>query len=180
PFANHATSNACCAFDIILKRCIQSGDAANLKYGLNARPDAEDRRSVVTFVDNHDMGASPYSPANGWGQQCWPCAPSFKSKAYAYILTMPGTPCVYWPDMFDWGHEKEISALIALRKKAGIISSSGWNDLTGEHTGFAGIVLDEEGKDALAVSIGSDYEGPGKGWTTGYENPGEYTVWIKK
>ena len=169
-----------CAFDIILKRCIQSGDAANLKYGLNARPDPEDRRSVVTFVDNHDMGASPYSPANGWGQQCWPCAPSFKSKAYAYILTMPGTPCVYWPDMFDWGHDKEIPALIALRKKAGIVSSSGWKDLTGEYRGFAGIVLNDKGKDALAISIGSDYEGPGKGWEIGVENPGEYTVWKKK
>jgi len=168
-----------CAFDIILKRCIQSADPANLKYGLNARIDPTDRSSVVTFVDNHDMGASPYSPANGWGQQCWPCAPHFKSQAYAFILTMPGTPCVYWPDIFDWGHEEEITQLIAIRKKAGITASSGWIDLTNSYSGLAGIVLNEKGKEALALSIGSNYEGPGKGWKVGIEKDGEYTVWIK-
>lgn len=174
-----ARESSGCAFDIILKRQIQTAWPTYLKYGLNTRRDPEERASVVTFVDNHDMGASPFSPANGWGQQCWPCPPHYKSKAYAFIITMPGTPCVYWPDFFDWGHEPDISELMALRKTAGIVSTSGWIDLTERYSGFAGIVLDEFGNEALAVSIGSDYTGPGAGWRTGYEKKGEYSVWIK-
>jgi glucan 1,4-alpha-maltotetraohydrolase len=167
------------AFDIILKRQINTADPANLKYGLNTRPDAAERARVVTFVDNHDMGPSPFSPANGWGQQCWPCPVDFKSKAYAFILTMPGTPCVYWPDCFDWGFGGEIASLIAARKKAGIVAGSTWQDLTGSHTGFAGIVRNGAGEDALALSIGSNYSGPGDGWEKAAEKAGEWTVWIK-
>jgi len=168
------------AFDIMLKRQINTADPANLKYGLNARPDREARSQVVTFVDNHDMGASPYSPANGWGQQCWPCPQQFKSKAYAFILCMPGTPCVYWPDCFDWGHGKQIAALITARKRAGIRADSDWQDLTDRFSGFAGIIKNASGQDALAVSIGSNYTGPGYGWSIAAQQDGEWTVWIKE
>jgi glucan 1,4-alpha-maltotetraohydrolase len=167
------------AFDILLKRQINTADPANLKLGLNTRPEPEQRSEVVTFVDNHDMGESPYSPANGWGQQCWPCPQHFKSKAYAFILSMPGTPCVYWPDCFDWGHGEEIASLITARKKAGITASSEWCDLTGEFSGFAGIVKNGQGKDALALSIGSNYLGPGQGWSIAAQKLGEWTVWVK-
>ena len=169
-----------CAFDIILKRCIQSADARYLKFGLIAKSTAEERSSLVTFVDNHDMGASPFSPANGWGQQCWPCPPNFKSRAYAFILSMPGTPCVYWPDCFDWGHETEIKELIRLRKKAGITSSSEWIDLTDKFYGFAGLILNDKKEEALALSINSNFSAPPDNWETGYEKKGEYTVWINK
>lgn len=168
-----------CAFDIILKREIQTADPSRLRYGLNTRSNAAERSSVVTFVDNHDMGASPFSNANGWGQQCWPCAPFYKSKAYAFIMTAPGTPCVYWPDFFDWGLGEEIAALAAIRKKCGICSSSEWIDLCDHHTGCAGIVLNGRREEALALSIGSDYQGPGDGWIIGYQKKGEYTVWVK-
>jgi hypothetical protein len=94
-------------------------------------------------------------------------------------MTMPGTPCVYWPDFFDWGLGEEISSLAALRKKCSISSSSGWIDLCDNYTGFAGIVLNDKGDQVLALSIGSDYTGPGEGWDIGYRKKGEYTVWIK-
>lgn len=168
-----------CAFDIILKRQIETADPANLRYGLNTRSSPDERSSVITFVDNHDMGASPFSMANGWGQQCWPCPPHFKSKAYAFILTMPGTPCVYWPDFFDWGMDVEIEELISLRKRAGIVASSAWADMGREYSGFAGIVMNDKGEEVLAVSIGSNYLGPGEGWSKGFEKIAEYTVWIR-
>ncbi|HNX22889.1 MAG TPA: alpha-amylase family glycosyl hydrolase [Spirochaetota bacterium] len=174
-----AGESGVCAFDVILKREIQTSDPARLRYGLNAKGSAAERSSVVTFVDNHDTGASPFSTANGWGQQCRPCAPFYKSKAYAFIMTMPGIPCVYWPDFFDWGLGEEISALASIRKKCGIHSSSGWIDLCDHYSGFAGIILNDRGEEALALSIGSDYRGPGDGWDIGYEKKGEYTVWIK-
>jgi len=168
-----------CAFDIILKRHIQTADPVYLRYGLHTNSNPDERSAMVTFVDNHDMGASPYSPANGWGQQCWPCPPHFKLKAYAFILTMPGIPCVYWPDFFDWGLDQEIAALMALRKKAGIVASSAWRDMGLEHGGFAALVCNKKGEETLAVSIGSLWPGPGEGWTIAYEKRGEYSVWLK-
>ncbi len=173
-----AQDSGCCAFDILLKREIQTADPANLKYGLNATGNDHERALMVTYVDNHDTGASPYSPANGWGQKHWECCPDFKSQAYAYILTMPGTPCVYWPDCFDWGMKDQIAALIAARKRAGIVAPSRWDDLTGSHYGFAATVRDGQGAASLAVSIGSNYCGPGTGWTTAAEDPGRWTVWL--
>lgn len=166
------------AYDIILKRQIQTANPANLKYGLNMSADAADRASVMTFVDNHDMGASPWSAANGWGQQCWPCPPDFKSRAYAFILTAPGVPCVYWPDCYDWGFEWMVGELIALRRKAGIVAGSAWTDLTGNHEGIAYSVADAAGRDALVVAIGSGYPGPGAGWKIALSQPGEWVVWV--
>lgn len=169
------------AFDIILKRNINTGIAENLKFGLNCRMEKDEREAVVTFVDNHDMGPSPYSPASGYGQECWPCPPNFRSKAYAFIMSMPGTPCVYWPDVYDWGLETEIRELAKLRKKAGIVSGSEWQDLTYKHSGFAGIVKNSSGKDALAISIDSNFRANiSDGWKLGYERMGEWSVWIQE
>jgi alpha-amylase len=168
------------AFDIILKRQIQTGCAAYLKYGLNAHANREERELVVTFVDNHDMGPSPFSVANGWGQQCWPCPIDFKSRAYAYILSMPGTPCVYWPDCFDWGFKDEISALIKARMRADIAAGSAWTDLTGSASGFAGIIKNDAGEDRLALAIDSNYQGPGLGWSVVAERENQWRVWAKE
>ncbi len=69
------------------------------------------KNRAVTFLENHDTGyrtdedGSPQkdhkfdSFANTWEVE----------QAYAYILTHPGVPCVYWKHYFDWGsdlHEK--------------------------------------------------------------------------
>jgi len=166
------------AYDIILKRQIQTAHPGNLRWGLNMSPDRLVRESVMTFVDNHDMGASPWSVANGWGQQCWPCPPEFKSKAYAFILTAPGVPCVYWPDCFDWGFEWMIGALIQLRHAHGVFAGSEWHEVGAGYGGFAYCVADCHGKDALVVSIGSDYPGPGVGWKIALSHPGEWIVWV--
>ena len=170
-----------CAFDVILKRAIQTTDPAQLASGLCCHPDPEARAMMVTFVDNHDTGASPFSPANGWGQQHWPCPDHFKSKAYAFILTMPGIPSVYWPDCFDWGFEARISQLIAARHAAGIGAASHVEDLSPLHGGFAAIVHDLAGKPSLAVSIGSSWSAPedDDAWSLAAEDPGEWSVWTR-
>jgi alpha-amylase len=174
-----AKESGSCVFDMVLKRELNTGNPSNFKYGINCSESAEDRAATVTLVDNHDTGASPSSPANGWGQKVWECLPEFKSRAYAFILTMPGTPCVYWPDLFDWDIT-EIKELIQIRKKAGITASSKWIDLTTKHTGFAGIVCNEKGEEALAVSIHSDFKDPGQGFSKAAEKEDEWIVWIKQ
>ncbi len=166
-----------CAMDIRTKAEIQTATPRNLKHGLCASRRAEDRRLAVTFVDNHDTGASPWCAANGWGQKHWECPPHFKSSAYAFILSMPGTPSVYWPDCFDWGHGEAIARLIAARRAAGVEAGSSWTDLTDRHSGFAGLVHDGSGAARLALSIGSDYRGP-EGWRLAAEEVGLWSVWV--
>lgn len=66
----------------------------------------------VTFIDNHDTGSS---------QQHWPFPADKVATGYAYIMTHPGMPCVFWEHLFDWGQEvantiktlKEVSSIIA-------------------------------------------------------------------
>ena len=105
----------CTVFDFALKTQINTGDITNLVYGLNGNPTADWRERAVTFIDNHDTG---YSPGPNGGQHHWPAPDSIRDQAYAYILTSPGTPSVYWSDAFDWGRYAFLKSLIAVRKDA--------------------------------------------------------------
>ena len=86
------------------------------------------KNRAVTFLENHDTGyrtnedGSPQehhqfdSFLNDWQVQ----------QGYAYILTHPGLPSVYWKHYFDWGTDlrEKIKALINARKVAGVHSGS--------------------------------------------------------
>lgn len=70
---------------------------------------------AVTFIDNHDTGSS---------QQHWPFPKNGVLQGYAYILTHPGIPCIFWEHYFDWKLKNEIIKLVELRKRAGICATS--------------------------------------------------------
>lgn len=86
------------------------------------------KNNAVTFLENHDTGyrtnedGSPQehhrfdSFLNDWQVE----------HGYAYILTHPGVPCVYWKHYFDWGIDLQgkIKALINARKVAGVHAGS--------------------------------------------------------
>lgn len=46
----------------------------------------------VTFVDNHDTGST---------QAHWPFPKDKKLEGYAYIMTHPGMPTVFWEHLYD-------------------------------------------------------------------------------
>lgn len=50
----------------------------------------------MTFIDNHDTGST---------QQHWPFPADLVGAGYAYILTHPGIPCIFWDHYFTWGAE---------------------------------------------------------------------------
>ena len=101
-------------------------------HGLGLMGDTTDgqpwKQRAVTFLENHDTGyrtnpdGTPEkdhkfdSFQNSWEVE----------QAYAYILTHPGVPCVYWKHYFDWGQDlqNKIRALINARKVAGVHSGS--------------------------------------------------------
>jgi alpha-amylase len=86
------------------------------------------KNRAVTFLENHDTGyrtdddGNPQEHhesdrfLNGWEVE----------QGYAYILTHPGVPCVYWKHYFDWGLRlrQRIEALINARKVAGVHAGS--------------------------------------------------------
>jgi alpha-amylase len=73
---------------------------------------------AVTFVENHDTGP-PLAH--------WPFPQLELAQGYAYILTHPGTPCVFW-DHWDASKQPGLSdiicQLISVRKRARIHAKS--------------------------------------------------------
>ncbi len=86
------------------------------------------KNRAVTFLENHDTGYRTHEDgrpqdnhefdtfANNWQVE----------QGYAYILTHPGIPSVYWKHYFDWGDElqNKIKFLINARKVAGVHAGS--------------------------------------------------------
>ena len=102
------------AFDFPLKYVMNdvfnNGNWHNLSdKGIAGSPDWQ--RYAVTFVDNHDTYRNDYDRVN-----------DNVLAANAFILTMPGTPCVFLP---HWQQYKpEIKKMIAARQAAGITNQS--------------------------------------------------------
>ena len=55
-------------------------------------------------------------------QQHWPFPAEKTETGYAYVLTHPGTPCIFYDDL--WSHGDKLRELIALRKRADITARS--------------------------------------------------------
>ncbi|MBP5561098.1 MAG: starch-binding protein [Muribaculaceae bacterium] len=72
------------------------------------------RQWAITFVENHD---TQYRDANNTNDPIT----ADTLAANAYMLAMPGTPCVFYP---HWkAYKKEIKNMIAIRKLAGITNT---------------------------------------------------------
>lgn len=86
------------------------------------------KNRAVTFLENHDTG---YRTEENGNPQEHHHQDSFLNdwqveQAYAYILTHPGLPTVYWKHYFDWGNDlrQRIKALINARKVADVHGGS--------------------------------------------------------
>jgi len=163
------------AFDFTTKAVLQQAVSAGEYWRLK---DAQGRAPgligwwptrAVTFLDNHDTGAS----TGGTGENMWPFPADRVMEGYAYILTHPGVPCVYWPHFFDWGLHDQIKALIGLRRSAGINSASQVTVQAADAGRYAAII---DGK--LAVKIGPAEWSPGPGWTLAAFGK-NYAAWTK-
>ena len=118
---------------------------------------AGNARYAVTFVDNHDT----YRDNN-----CLAKVYDGRNKilqAYAYILSMPGVPCVFYPHWKSFTNE--INALIDARHAVGVNSTSPVDDSeTGDNTyratiqGRNGYLIIRIGADIYGHAPGSDYK----------------------
>lgn len=86
------------------------------------------KNRAVTFVKNHDTGYR--TNEDGSAQQNHESDDFLNDwqveQAYAYILTHPGVPTVFWAHYFDWGQDlrNKLTALVNARKVAGVHAGS--------------------------------------------------------
>lgn len=76
--------------------------------------------NAVTFIENHDTQIRKYDPLH----RSWPFPSDRVLEGYAYILTHPGIPMVFWLHFFDSKIKEDIIKMISIRKKYKINSTS--------------------------------------------------------
>lgn len=122
-----------------------SSDWSKLNSNDNLMHDANYRRYAVTFVENHDTQKRSESEQND---------PLRKDTiaANAYMLAMPGTPCVFQP---HWrAYKQEIKSMIEARKLAGITNMSNYTNKMAQTSCFANETTGNKAK--LIVVVGND------------------------
>jgi len=114
----NATGKASTAFDFTTKGILQ--EAVNNQYWRLRDKDGKPPGMLgwmpthsVTFLDNHDTGST---------QRHWPFPSDKILIGYAYILTHPGIPSIFWDHVMDWGdnHRNTIAALLKARRESGV------------------------------------------------------------
>ena len=120
-------------------------DWSKLNSTNNLMHDANYRQYAVTFVENHDM---QYRSASE------PLDPLRKDTlaANAYMLAMPGTPCIFQP---HWrAYKQELKSMIEARKLAGITNMSNYTNKMAQTTCFANETTGNKAK--LIVVVGNN------------------------
>jgi hypothetical protein len=129
---------------------------------------------AVTFIDNHDTFVKPGSFVTSDNIM----------KGYAYILTHPGMPCVFFPHYYGGTYKKDgvtvvytanktaIDNLMAIRKANGINAYS--SVVVSNTIGFYSATIDNK----VVVKIGPGLWNPGAGWTLKTSGV-DYAVWDK-
>lgn len=125
-----------------------SSDWSKLNSNDNLMHDANYRRYAVTFVENHDTQYRSESEQND---------PLRKDTiaANAYMLAMPGTPCIFQPHWRDY--KPELKEMIAARKYAGITNMSNYANKQSKKTLYVNEVTGTKHK--LLVAVGNDAAG---------------------
>ena len=142
------TGGKSCAFDFatraILRKAFEENNYKILKSVEGRCPGLIGHwpAMAVTFLDNHDT-----EPANHNDPY-----PSDRVMAgYAYLLTHPGKPMVFWPHLFDWDESfgKSILNLIRLRRAAKLHAESTVNIIAAQNDLYVAII-----EEKIALKLG--------------------------
>ena len=132
---------------------------------------------AVTFIENHDT-----EDVRGGEYAGFFPGRSQMVQGYAYILTHPGIPCVFWGDIYDSGsfYEDQIRQLIAIRKRYGIHSQSKlYIDTAQQGLVYAAYIQGDNGEVAMKIGPGS-WQPSGRKWQPGTDliiSGPDYAVW---
>ena len=136
-------------------KIVSSPNWSKLKSDINLMHDPTYRQYAITFVENHDMQ---------YRSKDEPLDPLKRDTlaANAYMLAMPGTPCVFLP---HWrAYKQEIKSMIEARKLAGITNMSNYTNkmaqtacFANETTGNKAKLIVVVGNNTKAYTPGADY-----------------------
>lgn len=99
--------------------------------------------NAVTFIDNHDT----------YSQKMWPFPSDKVMQGYAYILTHPGIPTIFYDHFFDWGLKDAISKITAIRIRNAISATSSVQIMASDADLYVAKIDDK-----IYVKIGSRYD----------------------
>ncbi|XP_066349399.1 probable alpha-amylase 2 isoform X1 [Miscanthus floridulus] len=166
------TGGLCAAFDFTTKGILQEavkGELWRLRDPEGKPPGVMGwwpSRSV-TFIENHDTGST---------QGHWPFPSDHIMEGYAYLLTHPGIPTVFYDHFYDQGvplHD-EIAKLMQIRKCQDIHSRSSIKILEVRSDLYSAIIDDK-----LCMKIGDGSWCPGDPeWRLAVSGD-RYAVWHK-
>ena len=126
-------------------KIVSAQNWSKLKSDNNLMHDPTYRQYAITFVENHDM---QYRSAD---EQLDPLKRDTLA-ANAYMLAMPGTPCVFQP---HWrAYKQEIKSMIEARKLAGITNMSNYTNKMAQKACFANETTGNKAK--LIVVVGNN------------------------
>ena len=126
-------------------KIVSAQNWSKLKSDYNLMHDATYRQYAITFVENHDMQ---------YRSKDEPLDPLKRDTlaANAYMLAMPGTPCVFQP---HWrAYKQEIKSMIEARKLAGITNMSNYTNKMAQTSCFANETTGNKAK--LIVVVGNN------------------------
>ena len=126
-------------------KVVSAQNWSKLKSDINLMHDPTYRQYAITFVENHDMQ---------YRSKDEPLDPLKRDTlaANAYMLAMPGTPCVFQP---HWrAYKQEIKSMIEARKLAGITNMSNYTNKMAQTSCFANETTGNKAK--LIVVVGNN------------------------
>ncbi|XP_057815115.2 alpha-amylase [Cryptomeria japonica] len=171
----HSTADSSAAFDFttkgILQLAVQNNELWRLRDS-NGKPSGMIGvlpEKAITFIDNHDTGST---------QNLWPFPPDKLMQGYAYILTHPGVPTIFYDHFQDTNLKGGIKQLIEIRKRNQIKANSACTIITAESDLYMANI-----EDKVIMKIGARYDVgkylPSKDFQL-TASGNDYVVWERK
>ena len=144
-----------------------------------------DGKHSVTFIESHDWFLRPdnENEFGGRGNSMTPALKGRLMQANAFLLSMPGVPCVFYP---HWAKYKEdLKPMIVARKWAGIHSESEVKDEYSSATGYQATVVGKNGwliiclgDKANKQGFGADYRLAASNYSTMEGHNESFEIWV--
>lgn len=137
-------------------KVVSSPNWSKLNSDYNLMHDPNYRQYAITFVENHDMQKRSDT-------EKLDAIIKDTLAANAYMLAMPGTPCIFQP---HWrAYKQELKSMIEARKLAGITNMSNYTNKLSQSNCFANETNGDKAK--LIVVVGNN--------TAAYTSGADYT-----
>lgn len=173
----NATGGTSSAFDVTTKGILHS--ALHDQYWRLIDPQGKPTgvmgwwpSRAVTFLENHDTGST---------QGHWPFPRDKLAQGYAYILTHPGTPVVFYDHFYDFGIRDVLTELIEARRRAGVHCRSFVKIYHANNEGYVAQV-----GDTLVMKLGHFDWNPSKenqldgSWQKFIDKGSDYQIWLRQ